>query len=128
MPTIDGREWLTIQKIVERYQWIRFYDEYKDEPWFDHPGEVNDDSPFKTRWVQTGIRGLRISNYHLEFRRIRLFEMVVDAILEDRLTTPETADRLSVAKARWDRIWKKLKAIFTDALILSVDDEGNPLT
>jgi hypothetical protein len=54
--------------------------------------------------------------------------MVVDAILEDRLTTPETADRLSVAKARWDRIWKKLKAIFTDALILSVDDEGNPLT
>ena len=128
MPTIDGREWLSPRKIAAGFLWQRHYDEFKDNPWFPHAGGVDDPSPYKRRFIEAGIRGLRATNYNKEFRRIRLFEMVVDAILEDRLNTPETTDDLMEAKARWLKIWGKLKAIFTDALIDSVDDEGNPLT
>jgi hypothetical protein len=127
MPALDGREWLTPRKIVEDFQWLRFYDEFKDEPWFDHPGDPYDASPFKERWVQAGVRGFLLTGYQDELKRSRLLEMLKDALLSGRHPRPDQAETFEDAKVAWLIIMEKLRMLFRRELLDAVDDDGNPL-
>ena len=111
MPTPDGREWLTTERIVSDYQWVRFYDEFKDEPRFDHTGAANDDSPFKQRWCAAVVRGFKATGYDTEFKVCRLTEKLKDAI--------GRADITDIQEVR-----NTFQTIYTKEILDQYDEEG----
>lgn len=121
MPTPDGREWLTSDKIAD------FVMEGMDRNLPPQAMAGQDRAAMKAA-VVAGFQG---TNYHYEFKILRLIEKVKDAIWGGAfgpLTIPNTVDAEGMKiPTPVGEVAMLLRDCYTPEFLDQFDEEGNPL-